>query len=197
MNDIIELIPQGEEVIALTRPSLIGRWRTLTGGLSMVLVGLFILAGSQVMSSSLPGGDFLWSILDRIANPTGADRYAASEIAGRARMAAEVMIWVRGHLGPIFILLGAAAFFWAVLSCTRTAYVVTERRVLVSSGVLVRSLGEITAHRIRGVEMRRTLLGSMFGFGSLAVHGFGGEYVLLSDARVPLTILRAVESIQA
>jgi uncharacterized membrane protein YdbT with pleckstrin-like domain len=179
MANVASLLPPGEAIVLITRPSLWGRAASLS-----IAVMLCVLGGNAVVSPGkvevlLPGAGIVMRFLRDAAQGHGS--------AG----------WTLADPGLVVFLVGIAIGTRAALSCTQATFLVSERRVLASYGIITRDLEEITANRIRGVELHRGLLGSFLGYGDVVVTGFGGEFVVLSRAVQPLELLRAVEDLQA
>jgi hypothetical protein len=178
MPSAASLVPQGEEIIFLSRPSLWGRATRIALATLLGVSGLVAMTGPETVYGILPvAGNALHSL----------------QVASQGR---GTLGWFIGNPGLLAFLVGVAIWVHAALSCTRTTYLVTERRVLASYGILTRDLEEITANRIRGVEMHRGMLGSLLGYGNVVVVGFGGEFVILGRSLDPMSLLRAIESIQ-
>jgi hypothetical protein len=178
MPDIASLVPPGEDIVFVTRPSLWSRAVTIAGAALTCAAGLLAMSGPDAVEAVVPGA--------------GSALRHVQGYGGRGGATA----WLVANPGLVVFLVGVAAWARAALSCTRTTFLVTERRVLASYGILTRDLEEITANRIRGVELHRGVLGSLLGYGDVVVAGFGGEIVALGRASRPMALLRAIEGIQ-
>ena len=73
---------------------------------------------------------------------------------------------------------GALAFFaWARAAIRRvtTELAVTDRRVIYKSGLLARHTLEMNRSKVESVDVDQSILGRMFGFGTITVRGTGGS----------------------
>ena len=108
--------------------------------------------------------------------------------------------FLAGSFGPssgrILMVAGLLMFGWAALVCATTRYVVTTRRVLTCRGVVSQRVSEMTGNTIRSVSLRRNFLGSVSGYGTVWVHGFAADWVILPGTTSPLAFLRAIEAMQ-
>jgi uncharacterized membrane protein YdbT with pleckstrin-like domain len=83
----------------------------------------------------------------------------------------------------IAFLAGAAIFgFFAFVSWVRalirratTELAVTDRRVIYKSGLLARHTLEMNRSKVESVDVNQSILGRMFGFGTIILRGTGGS----------------------
>lgn len=94
------------------------------------------------------------------------------------------------------MVVAAALSGCTILCCLASSYMVTVRRVLIAIGPFAHEAEEVAGGRIRAVSLHRSLTGLAFGFGTVKVHGFGGERLVFEDACAPLALLRAIEAIE-
>jgi Bacterial PH domain len=66
-----------------------------------------------------------------------------------------------------------------------TYFVITSHRMLVIQGTLVRTVTEIPLRDIESLEFRRTILGRLLGYGSLAPRSGGGRRLLPRVRHLP------------
>ncbi len=74
-----------------------------------------------------------------------------------------------------FVLIGAVLLSGAYLRQSSTELVVTNRRVIAKYGFISRNTYELMINRITGTNFDQTVLGRILGFGTIIVHGAGGD----------------------
>lgn len=74
-----------------------------------------------------------------------------------------------------------------------SVYVVTNQRVLLKRGWLVRQVVEVFLTRIEGVSLRQSFLGQLFNYGTVVVIGTGGTSDLYPDVPNAEAFHRAVQ----
>lgn len=73
------------------------------------------------------------------------------------------------------LLFAGVSWIYALLNYTMTSFNVTNQRIIVKQGVLQQQYSQLLLSRVTNVEITRSLLGRLFGYGSVMVHGFGGS----------------------
>jgi uncharacterized membrane protein YdbT with pleckstrin-like domain len=70
-----------------------------------------------------------------------------------------------------------ALFTWlrAAIRRATTELAVTDRRVIYKSGLLARHTLEMNRSKVESVDVDQSILGRMFGFGTIVVRGTGGS----------------------
>ena len=70
-----------------------------------------------------------------------------------------------------------ALFAWlrAAIRRATTELAVTDRRVIYKSGLLARHTLEMNRSKVESVDVDQSILGRMFGFGTIVVRGTGGS----------------------
>lgn len=92
-------------------------------------------------------------------------------------------------LVPIFVLV--IPFFLWLKSFEQG---VTNRRVVLKSGIISRDTTEIRLEAIEKIEIKQTVLGRIFNFGTVHVTGKGAASLIIKDVDDPIEIKRAIES---
>jgi membrane protein YdbS with pleckstrin-like domain len=70
----------------------------------------------------------------------------------------------------IFVSIGVIDSY---LNYQSSFYMITTRRVIICSGWIVKNMRDILLSRIEGVEVRQTISGRIFNFGSIIIYGMG------------------------
>ena len=93
------------------------------------------------------------------------------------------------------IALGIATITFAVAAVKRNAteIAVTDRRVLIKSGLLRRSTTELIITKIESVSVSETFLGRLLGYGTVTVRGTGGTPEVFERVADPLEFRRRIQ----
>lgn len=92
----------------------------------------------------------------------------------------------------IFVI-GIVIFVKEMSRLNTTDFVVTNRRVILKRGWLNVHLDEITLSSIEGAHIDRSLLGRLFGYGKLEIHGRGDTHMLFPSMAKPDRFNSAIE----
>jgi uncharacterized membrane protein YdbT with pleckstrin-like domain len=99
------------------------------------------------------------------------------------------MLW----LGIILIVIGVVPFLVAQFKRAACEFAVTNKRVIVKTGVVKRDTVEMFLHKIESVNVDQSVTGRMLGYGTLALHGTGGTAETFHDIASPLEFRRQVQ----
>jgi hypothetical protein len=61
----------------------------------------------------------------------------------------------------------------------------TNKRIVIKRGLLSRSTFEVLLSKVEGIGVKRPLLGSLLGFGTIIVTGTGGARRVFTGLRAP------------
>ena len=92
-----------------------------------------------------------------------------------------------GIAAVIFLLLALSAGLRAFIRRATTELAVTNHRVIYKSGVLSRHTIEMNRDKVESVDVDQTLLGRIFGYGTVIVRGTGGSLEPIRNIGDPLT----------
>ncbi len=87
----------------------------------------------------------------------------------------------------IFALLALGAGLRAFIWRATTELAVTDHRVIYKTGLLSRHTIEMNRDKVESVDVDQTLLGRIFGYGTIIVRGTGGSLEPIRDIGDPLT----------
>ncbi len=76
--------------------------------------------------------------------------------------------------GVALILVAAIVFGSAVIKKNATEIAVTDRRVIIKTGLTSRRSLEIMLAKVESIGIDETLVGRMLGYGTVVIHGTGG-----------------------
>ena len=92
-----------------------------------------------------------------------------------------------GIAAVIFLLLALSAGLRAFIRRVTTELAVTDHRVIYKSGLLSRHTIEMNRDKVESVDVDQTLLGRIFGYGTVIVRGTGGSLEPIRNIGDPLT----------
>lgn len=101
----------------------------------------------------------------------------------------------RGHLHwMVFVSLKAllTLFLAPVIERATSEFAVTNRRVIIKVGLISRRTVEIKLEKIESIGVDQTILGRIFGYGTIEVNGTGGTYEPFRGLARPLEFRKAV-----
>ena len=73
---------------------------------------------------------------------------------------------------------------------------VTNKRVILKTGIVSRKTEEMKLSSIETIEIRQTIWGRMFGFGTVKVTGRGLSDVVFKNIDDPMRVKRTIEGIE-
>ena len=92
-----------------------------------------------------------------------------------------------GIAAVIFALLALSAGLRAFIRRSTTELAVTDHRVIYKSGLLSRHTIEMNRDKVESVDVDQSLLGRIFGYGTVIVRGTGGSLEPIRNIGDPLT----------
>ena len=87
----------------------------------------------------------------------------------------------------IFALLAVSSALRAFVRRATTELAVTDHRVIYKTGLLARHTIEMNRDKVESVDVDQTLLGRIFGYGTIIVRGTGGSLEPIRTIGDPLT----------
>src|SRR5215813_9241799 len=87
----------------------------------------------------------------------------------------------------IFALLALSSAFRAFVRRATTELAVTDQRVIYKTGLIARHTLEMNRARVESVAVDQTLLGRVFGYGTVTVRGVGSALEPIRNINDPLT----------
>jgi uncharacterized membrane protein YdbT with pleckstrin-like domain len=100
------------------------------------------------------------------------------------------------HQISIFFMLFALG--WIVLAGLTyqfSSLTLKKKQVILRSGILVRQTIDVPLSKIESIDIRQSILGSLFKYGSLVITGTGGTKQSLAYIARPLTCRRHIEQL--
>lgn len=72
---------------------------------------------------------------------------------------------------------------------------IKKKQIILRTGLLVRKTVDIPLNKIESIDISQTILGSLFGFGSLVIIGTGGTRHIINSLSKPLSCRRHIEQL--
>ncbi len=88
---------------------------------------------------------------------------------------------------------GLGVVLYQMIPIWTTEIAVTNHRVVIKRGWLTRSTTELQLKNIEQVNFHQGLLGRMFGFGKIVIHGTGVDDMILPNIARPTSLVKAIE----
>lgn len=93
----------------------------------------------------------------------------------------------------LFILFAALCGVYPWLERKCSEYVITSRRVVVKTGIISRNVFEMRLQKIESVDLEQSILGRIFDFGTLIIHGTGDTAKRLPMLSQPVAFRHAID----
>ena len=93
----------------------------------------------------------------------------------------------------VIFILGVMNFAQMMVVKATSEIAVTNKRLVYKTGLIARQVGEIGIDRIEGVNIAQSILGRMFGYGRIVIHGLGVGQVTLPPMDDPIAFRKAIE----
>ncbi len=97
------------------------------------------------------------------------------------------------RIGGVLILLAIIPIVVGVFRRSAREYAVTNKRVVMQTGVMGRMTEEVFLNKIESIGVDQTVLGRMFGFGTVTIRGTGGSFGPFERVSAPLELRRQIQ----
>jgi uncharacterized membrane protein YdbT with pleckstrin-like domain len=112
-----------------------------------------------------------------------------------ARLSAQSQISLALYIGAaVLAVVGLTTLFGRMLTWATTEFGVTNHRVIVKRGLLSLHTVEMNVDKVESVDVDQTILGRMFGFGTVTIHGIGARWDPIPQITDPLGFRSAITS---
>ncbi|WP_028388169.1 PH domain-containing protein [Legionella fairfieldensis] len=102
------------------------------------------------------------------------------------------------QLKEVALLLVIFAFIWGVMTWVTyhfSSLTIKNKQVILCTGMLVRNTTDIPLSKIESIDIRQSVLGSIFRYGTLIITGTGGTRYMINYLDKPLTCRRYIEQL--
>ena len=90
-------------------------------------------------------------------------------------------------------IIGAIALYiHAWVKTISTEVVVTDKRVILKTGILIRSTMEMNMNKVETVDVIQSIMGRIFGYGTIIIRGTGSSYEPLRDVDAPIELRNSI-----
>jgi hypothetical protein len=96
--------------------------------------------------------------------------------------------------GAVVFVVGLLAFLRLMIRKWSTEIGVTSHRFVESYGLLARHTNEIALPNIEGVRVNQSILGRVFGYGTVRIEGTGVDSVTTPNIADPVGFVRAIQT---
>jgi len=124
--------------------------------------------------------------------------YIASTLANEEEILGQLKITKLQYLMPFvlcFILIGIPLVLWVFITRRTTEMAYTNKRVIIKTGIISRDTDEIRSDRIESIDIKQSILGRIFGFGTIYVTGTGGKIIALENVTNVIEMRKALVSL--
>lgn len=128
-----------------------------------------------------------WLVYGRalIVLATAVAVFIVSRLVGRE---GAILLWIAAALAGVAILL----FVPTWLHRLGTEIAVTDRRIILKRGLIQRHTIEINMDKVESIDVDQSILGRIFDYGTITVHGTGTGIEPLANVRAPIALRNAV-----
>lgn len=101
-------------------------------------------------------------------------------------------------LHEVAYLFAACFFLWIIMTWFTyyfSSLTIKKRQIILRTGVLVRQTIDIPLGKIESIDIRQSVLGSIFRYGILIITGTGGTRQSVNYLQRPLTCRRYIEQL--
>jgi len=108
-----------------------------------------------------------------------------------------VYIYIQ-ELGFLTIYLAAFVLVWMLMTwvtCYFSSVTIKNKQVILRTGIIVRQTVDIPLSKIETIDIRQSIIGSLFRYGALVITGTGGTRHLINYLHNPLACRRHIEQL--
>ena len=106
--------------------------------------------------------------------------------------------WYMTPLHEVALIFVAFSLLWIVMTWFTyhfSSLSIKKKQVILRTGILVRQTIDIPLNKIESIDIRQSLLGSIFRYGVLIITGTGGTRQFINYLQRPLTCRRYIEQL--
>jgi uncharacterized membrane protein YdbT with pleckstrin-like domain len=101
-------------------------------------------------------------------------------------------------LQMIGLLFAAFSLLWIAMTWVTyyfSSLTIKKKQVILRTGIIVRQTIDVPLSKIESIDIRQSLIGSIFGYGVLMITGTGGTRQMVNYLQKPLTCRRYIEQL--
>ena len=115
-------------------------------------------------------------------------------VSGESVVYAGRFHWTDKLAALLLCFVGIGILLWIRIWTTEMA--ITDRRLIYKRGWIFRTTEELSLRRIEEVNLRQSILGRIFGYGTVQVQGMGGSDIRLPTMADPMRFKRELQEAQ-
>lgn len=96
--------------------------------------------------------------------------------------------------GAIVVVIGLLAAIPPLVTFSTSEFGVTSKRVVIKIGFVKRRSLELLLRQIEAISIDQTIMGRLFGYGSITLSGTGGVHEVFHDIAKPLQFRRDIQA---
>jgi uncharacterized membrane protein YdbT with pleckstrin-like domain len=107
------------------------------------------------------------------------------------------IIWLRAWAALLFlgiVIVGLIVFIHDAVFMATTEIAITSRRLILKRGLVGRQTSELELSTVEAVKLDQDLLGRLFGWGRLEVHGTGDDVWVSPLIAAPIVFRKELEA---
>lgn len=101
----------------------------------------------------------------------------------------KIMAWA----GCVLLLFGIMLMFSAYLKRSRSEFAVTNKRVVIKTGIFTKDSFEMLKDKIESIAVHQNFVGNMFGYGTISIKGTGGSTETFKYISDPMKFKQCVQ----
>ena len=124
--------------------------------------------------------------------------YIENTLANEEEILGQLTITKLQYLMPVvlcFILIGIPLVLWVFIVRRTTEKAYTNKRVIIKTGIISRDTDEVRVDRIESIDIKQSILGRIFGFGTIFITGTGGKIIALENVTKVIEMRKAMVSL--
>ena len=95
--------------------------------------------------------------------------------------------------GCVLLLFGIMLMFSAYLKRSRSEFAVTNKRVVIKTGIFTKDTFEMLKDKIESIAVHQNFVGNMFGYGTISIKGTGGSTETFKYISDPMKFKQCVQ----
>jgi uncharacterized membrane protein YdbT with pleckstrin-like domain len=95
--------------------------------------------------------------------------------------------------GMALIVIAVFPFIGAWIARTSSEFAVTNKRVILKTGFIQKKTAEMFLNKIESVGVEQSIIGRVFGYGTIIIRGTGGSLEPFDNVSAPLEFRRQVQ----
>ncbi len=109
-----------------------------------------------------------------------------------------VLLFAISQLWAVSLIIVVMGLLWIGITWVTyyfSSITIKQKQVILRTGILVRQTVDIPLNKIETIDIRQSILGSIFRYGALVITGTGGTRHLVNYLYRPLTCRRYIEQL--